>query len=372
MRELHVTRFDSEDERVILSDPTTDEEFWVAADDELRKAAQGELPPPEDVKKDSAPKMHPSEIQELIRGGASTDELRERSGMQRNRLENLARPILMERANMVQRAQKSHPILASGPSEISLEMAVNTGLSMRGIAYSEASWDSWKTPEGHWIIELRWIDGRADNTAHWRFQQDRSYAVTSPLDDAATEITDPDYGVGRPRQVATISNLGEARLRKSKTSQETRLHLAVAAQRDAAGIPDSSHPSSAKRRTPEYVSTVTVNMDDVTAPTLDEPVREAPKDSADDGDDTAQTPAEQLHLAVIEEPPPGVPKIAPLSSAPRGKTADSSKKSDSKDNKENTAEDAPKKPRKRRGRNKKPPMPSWEDVLLGVRGQHNE
>lgn len=369
MRELHVTRFDSEDEKVILSDPTTDEEFWVAANDQLRKAAQGEIPQLEEVKKDPAPKMHPSEIQELIRGGASTEELRERSGLQRNRLENLARPILMERANMVQRAQKSHPILASGPSEISLEMAVNTGLSLRGIAYSEASWDSWKTPEGHWIIELRWLDGRADNTAHWRFQQDRSYAVTSPLDDAATDITDPEYGMRRPRQVATISNLGEARLRKSQTSKEARLHLAAAAQRDAAGIPDSSRPSSTERRTPGYVSTVTVNMEDVTAPTMDEPVRDAPTDISTNTDGGTSAAAEQLHLAVIDEPPPGVPKIAPLATAPRSKNADGSESSENKDNK---TDDADKRPRKRRGRNKKPPMPSWEDVLLGVRGQHND
>ncbi|HHY07891.1 MAG TPA: DUF3071 domain-containing protein [Corynebacteriales bacterium] len=371
MRELHVTRFDSEDEKVILSDPTTEEEFWVAADDKLRAAAEGELTPPEEEARDSSPKMHPSEIQELIRGGASPEELRERSGLQRNRLENLARPILMERANMVRRAQKSHPMLANGPSETSLEMAVNTGLSTRGIAYSEASWDSWKTPEGHWIIELRWQDGRADNTAHWRFQQDRSYAVTSPLDDAATDITDPEYGLRRPRQVATISNLGEARLRKSQTSKEARLHLAAAAQRDAAGIPDSSRPGSAHRRTPGYVDTVTVNMEDVTAPTMDEPVRGVPEDTPEDATQRtteAFAAAEQLHLSVIEEPPPGVPKIAPLAHAPRTKAgATEAGTGDAKQ-----AEDEEDKPRKRRGRNKKPAMPSWEDVLLGVRGQHNE
>lgn len=367
MRELHVARFDSEEDKVILSDPTTDEEFWVAADDELRDAARGETPQLREVKEDKTPTMHPSEIQELIRGGASPEELRERSGMQTNRLENLARPILMERANMVRRAQRSHPMLPSGPGETTLEMAVNSGLGVRGIAYSEASWDSWKTPEGHWIIELRWRDGRAENTAHWRFQQDRSYAVTSPLDEEASELTDPSFGARRPRQVATISNLGEARLRKSTTPRETRVHLAAAAQRDAAGIPDSVRPSSTRRRTPEYVDTVTVNMDDLTAPTMPEPVRDADDTASSAADVRAVDSPEQLHLTMPDEPPVGVPKIAPLADAPRSTSSPHTSTPSS------PADDVEEpKPRKRRGRNKKPPMPSWEDVLLGVRGPHNE
>lgn len=205
MRELHVAGYNAENNSIILRDPTTKDEFSLPADDQLRAAARGDVPGMRQVKVEQSAIMRPSEIQELIRAGASTDDLADKAGMQRSRLENLARPILMERANMVRRAQESHPILADGPSDITLAMAVHTGLSGRGINYHDGTWDSWKTADGHWIIELRWEEGHADNTAHWRFQQDRSYAVTSPLDETGSELIDPDFVPRRPSNVTPIS-----------------------------------------------------------------------------------------------------------------------------------------------------------------------
>lgn len=416
MRELHVASYNADENSIILRDPTTEEEFSVIADEQLRAAARGDVPGLRQVRVEKSNTMRPSEIQELIRAGASTDELADRAGMQRSRLDNLARPILMERANMVRRAQESHPILADGPSDITLAMAVHTGLSTRGIDYHDGSWDSWKTADGHWIIELRWEEGHADNTAHWRFQQDRSYAVTSPIDETASELTDPSFIPTRPSSVTPISNLGAARLRSLRTSQETRQQLAVAAQRDAAGLPDGSRPGSTRRRTPGYVKSVTVNMDDLTNPTTPGPVRpleavETPSSTTDDpassdANDTRATtrttthtkntstasPTEQLSLDNIRQfaaykndtasdtadssadestpettslpeddegttPPLAkfIPPVKPLSASP-------SAHGDDDDHSRRSA----------RKKQKHPAMPSWEDVLLGVRGQQND
>ncbi|WQD12617.1 MAG: septation protein SepH [Lawsonella clevelandensis] len=128
MRELHVAGYNADENSIILRDPTTEEEFSVIADEQLRAAARGDVPGLRRVRVGEIQHHASLEIQELIRAGASTDELADRAGMQRSRLDNLARPILMERANMVHRAQESHPILADGPSDITLAMAVHTGL----------------------------------------------------------------------------------------------------------------------------------------------------------------------------------------------------------------------------------------------------
>ncbi|ALE18714.1 hypothetical protein AL705_02375 [Lawsonella clevelandensis] len=417
MRELHVAGYNADENSIILRDPTTEEEFSVIADEQLRAAARGDVPGLRQVRIEKSNTMRPSEIQELIRAGASTDELADRAGMQRSRLDNLARPILMERANMVRRAQESHPLLADGPSDITLAMAAHTGLSTRGIDYHDGSWDSWKTADGHWIIELRWEEGHADNTAHWRFQQDRSYAITSPIDETASELTDPSFVPSRPTSVTSISNLGAARLRNSRTSQETRHQLAVAAQRDAAGLPDGSRPGSVRRRTPGYVKSVTVSMDDLTNPTTPGPVRSlesveasppataaspAPAEttrstaksraSKSTKNTTSTPPTEQLSLDNIRQfaayksgtaadipdssadkstpsassqpeedegttPPIAkfIPPVKPLSASPSAHSADD-------DHSRRAA----------RKKQKHPTMPSWEDVLLGVRGQQND
>ena len=417
MRELHVAGYNAEENSIILRDPTTEEEFSVIADEQLRAAARGDVPGLRQVRVEKSNTMRPSEIQELIRAGASTDELADRAGMQRSRLDNLARPILMERANMVHRAQESHPILADGPSDITLAMAVHTGLSARGIDYHDGSWDSWKTADGHWIIELRWEEGHADNTAHWRFQQDRSYAVTSPIDETASELTDPSFVPSRPTNVTPISNLGAARLRNSRTSQETRHQLAVAAQRDAAGLPDGSRPGSARRRTPGYVKSVTVSMDDFTNPTTPGPVRslesvEAPSPAttdtpapATDEGSTAKTRAskrtknttsapttEQLSLdnirqfaaykrdTAVDTPEAGADKSSPATSSqpeedegatpPIAKFIPPVKPLSASPSAHKGDDDHSR--RSARKRQKHPTMPSWEDVLLGVRGQQND
>lgn len=381
MRELHVAGYDANENKIILRDSTNDDEFSIVADEQLRAAARGDVPGMCQVTVEKSNTMRPSEIQELIRAGASTDELADKAGMQRSRLENLARPILMERANMVRRAQESHPVLADGPSDITLAMAIHTALSARGIDYHDGSWDSWKTADGHWIIELRWEERHADNTAHWRFQQDRSYAVTSPIDETASELTDPDFSPHRLSTVAPISNLGVARLRNSQTSQEDRQKLAVAAQRDAAGIPDSSRPESVQKRTPGYVKSVTIDMEDFTTPTTPQPVRSFDGSADTDTSDSimserttpADAPTEQLTLDNIrqfserknesathsENRSEKQPPIKPLPLSRAATRKDTAKKDDDSHHSSHKKQ-------------KHPTMPSWEDVLLGVRGQQND
>ena len=57
-----------------------------------------------------------------------------------------------------------------------------------------SEWDAWRDEDNHWIVQLQWQAGRTTNTAHWRFLPDAHGGSVSPLDDAASELVDPDFG----------------------------------------------------------------------------------------------------------------------------------------------------------------------------------
>jgi hypothetical protein len=208
MRELKVVGLDVDGKRIICETDDSGEKFILRPDDRLRAAVRGEKTGSTQSQSDAeVPNvLRPKEIQAKIRAGASVEQVAEASGADIARVERFAHPVLLERARAAELATASHPVLADGPSVLTLLETVTAALIARGLDPDGTNWDAWRNEDGRWTVQLAWKAGLSDNTAHFRFTPGAHGGTATAFDDAACELIDP--GFARPlRPVAAVAPL---------------------------------------------------------------------------------------------------------------------------------------------------------------------
>ncbi|WP_280429972.1 septation protein SepH [Nocardia brasiliensis] len=353
MRELRVIGVTPDSTHIVCIDTESGAKYRLPADDKLRAAARGDLARFGQIEIEMEATMRPRDIQARIRAGASVEQVTAESGMPASRVERFAYPVLLERARAAELAQKAHPVRPDGPAVETLIDVVTAAFTERGHNIEGAEWDAWKDEKGFWVAQLQWQNGRSEIAAHWRYQPDAHGGSVSPLDDPASDLIDPDFGralrglatilpaeaetpepqpepVAEPRPAPAAPPTRPARQQGQPTLDEYFEQRAVAAG-------GSSTPAITAGATATPAATTTTPAAASPAPSAP-----APSPAASTAESTTDT----------APPAPAAPK-APAAKAP-------------------AAEEAPAKPAKApaktaRTKRGKAPMPSWEDVLLGVR-----
>jgi hypothetical protein len=208
MRELKVVGLDIDGKRIICETGDSGEKFILLSDDRLRAAVRGDKVVSNQVNIDAevANVLSPREIQAKIRSGASVEQVATASGMAMGRVERFAHPVLLERARAAELATAAHPVLADGPSVLTLLETVTSALVARGLDPEDTNWDAWRNEDGRWTVQLGWKAGMSDNVAHFRFTPGAHGGTVTAFDDAACELIDPDFA--RPlRPVAPVAQL---------------------------------------------------------------------------------------------------------------------------------------------------------------------
>ncbi|MEU6128346.1 septation protein SepH [Saccharopolyspora sp. NPDC047091] len=306
MRALRVVGLDEDGETVICEDPENGDRFSVPADERLRAAARGDLTRLGQVQIEMEAQMRPREIQARVRGGASVQDVAAAAGIPEQRVERYAYPVLLERAQIAERSQRAHPVREDGPDVQTLGEVIAHTFGMRGHDFTDAEWDAWRGEDGKWVVRLQWQAGRSENRAHWVFHPGAHGGTVAPLDDHAVDLLDPSPN--RPlRTVRPVTALAREALELDE-SEETPVE---AEAEDTAPPPAPPKPST-------------------------------PAIPALDLDTTPSAPAE------------------PEPSAPLAEQA-------GEDDLEAVEDDAARKTEPARRRKNHPMVPSWEDVLLGVR-----
>lgn len=351
MRELRVIGVTPDSTHIVCIDTESGQKFRLPADDKLRAAARGDLARFGQIEIEMEATMRPRDIQARIRAGASVEQVTEESGMPASRVERFAYPVLLERARAAELAQKAHPVRPDGPAVETLIDVVTAAFTARGHNIEGAEWDAWKDEKGYWVAQLQWQNGRSEIAAHWRYQPDAHGGSVSPLDDPASDLIDPDFGralrglatilpaepepaaaqpepAAEPRPAPPAPTTRPASRQSQPTLDEYYEQRAVAAGGSSAAIPASTGAAPAASNTAASATGNTVPASGSGAATT----------TAAAADTTPSAPA---------APPPATP-ATPAAEEPAKPAAK-----------------APAKPsRSKRG---KAPMPSWEDVLLGVR-----
>ncbi|WP_269821563.1 septation protein SepH [Nocardia yamanashiensis] len=400
MRELRVIGLTPDSTHIVCIDTETGQKYRLAADDKLRAAARGDLARFGQIEIEMEATMRPRDIQARIRAGASVEQVTEESGMPLSRVERFAYPVLLERARAAELAQKAHPVRNDGPAVETLIDIVAAAFAERGHNIEVAEWDAWKDEKGYWVAQLQWQAGRSVIAAHWRYQPDAHGGSVVPLDDPASDLIDPDFGRALrglasilPDQTEGAMDPAPAPAPRTERAAEYEAAPARATghqtldgyfeQRAAVGAdtvpvpaaaaapaPVAPNPPSAPDRS-DRVADRQLERPVVERPVVERPVVERqPAERQAAERPVAERPAAVERPAEIpaERPAPERPAApaAPAIPAERPAAATTA---------EPAAEAAPAQPApkpaaqkpNRAKRGGKAPMPSWEDVLLGVR-----
>ena len=417
---------------VVLEDPVRRERFTVPADEQLRAAARGDLTRLGQIAIELESQLRPREIQARIRAGASVDQVAAAAGVPIQKIERFAYPVLLERSRTAEVAQRAHPMRADGPDTRTLGDVVAHTFGLRGQEYADADWDSWKGEDGKWIVALSWRAGRSDNRAHWTFQPGAHGGTVTAVDEHASDLVeglparplrtvgpvidiarqeDPAPASGPEEELRAVASdtvrgsridspAAEARTVErtpTRTASEQR-RPAPPAQRQAPVEPPRAEPARSESTRPERG-----RPEPATAEAGDRRQRPA------QDDDTA-TPAERTDSTKPDATKPEVaePRAAnnsaarepatrepatrqsttrPERSRPEPTRAEKAPSTPAASTEPATAEaPAPEEPAdtpasepasaaaqqpaaNKRTKKGKPVMPSWDEVLLGVRGQ---
>ena len=209
MRELKVVGLDVDGKRIICENDDSGEKFILRSDDRLRAAVRGEKVESSHSQIDAeVPSvLRPKEIQAKIRSGASVEQVAAAAGADIARVERFAHPVLLERSRAAELATAAHPVLADGPSVLTLLETVTSAMVARGLDPEDTSWDAWRNEDGRWTVQMSWKAGMSDNVAHFRFTPGAHGGTVTAFDDAACQLIDPDFA--RPlRPLAPVAQLG--------------------------------------------------------------------------------------------------------------------------------------------------------------------
>jgi hypothetical protein len=206
MRELKVVGLDPDGKHILCEGVNSAEKFRLPADDRLRAALDGKPIPPEQpaLDIDVTNMLSPKDIQARIRAGASVEQVAAASQSDMARIQRFANPVLLERYRAAELATAAHPILADGPAVLNLLEMVTIALVSRGLSAERLTWDAWRNEDCRWTVQMGWQAGRSDNLAHFRFTPGAHGGTVSALDEAASELIDPDF---KPRQLAPVAHL---------------------------------------------------------------------------------------------------------------------------------------------------------------------
>ena len=208
MRELKVVGLDVGSRRIICETDDSGEKFVLRSDERLKAAVRGDQVSSNQTAIDVEVKnmLRPKEIQSKIRAGASVEQVAAASGMDIARVERFAHPVLLERDRAAELATAAHPVLADGPSVLTLLETVSTSLVSRGLDPDLTVWDAWRNEDGRWTVQVAWTAGRSELQAHFRFAPGAHGGTVTAFDDAACELIDPSFA--RPlRPLAPVAQL---------------------------------------------------------------------------------------------------------------------------------------------------------------------
>lgn len=319
MRALKVVGLNEDGDSVVCEHPESGERFQITADDRLRAAARGDITRLGQMQIELESQMRPREIQSRIRGGESVDDVASSAGVDIQRVERFAHPVLLERSRNAELAQQAHPVREDGPDVRTLGEVVAHAFGVRGQDYTKAAWDAWRGKDGDWVVELHWTAGRSDIRAHWVFTPGAHGGTVVPADEHAEEMLNP-HAHRAPRNLRSIGTGNE-----TVHAEETEQPTLESAGHSGELVYHADYGELPATSTAEHATVIDAALP---AELADETADEAADETV--GEDTTEFPT--------------VTGEAEHETQNQAATAD---------------------PRKKHH----PVVPAWEDVLLGVRSQ---
>ena len=191
MQDLRLIGVHEDGQHLLLADPEGNR-YRVPLDEPLRAAARRDRPRLGQLQIEIEGGMRPREVQALIRGGATAEEVADRSGWPVEKVRRYEGPILAEREHVAGLA-RSVRLRGRGGSQGSaptLAARVGQRLTGRGVDPAKAEWDSARNDEGEWTVVVAFAAGGRERRAHWHF--DVAARTVTAADDEARWLSEDD------------------------------------------------------------------------------------------------------------------------------------------------------------------------------------
>ena len=151
----------SPDGRFVIVATETGEELAIAADDRLRAALRGDRPRLGQLENKMESALSPREIQTRIRSGESVEDVARVAGVDRERVERFAAPVIAEREHVAGLAMTSSARRrGETSSHRTLRGVLNERLLDRGVDIDTVAWDSLPARRRPLVGHGRLPDGR--------------------------------------------------------------------------------------------------------------------------------------------------------------------------------------------------------------------
>lgn len=185
MQDVTLVDVDTEGTYLVLEDKDGTR-YRLAIDDEVRAAVRGDAARLSIIQAAAGGRLRPKEIQAHIRAGMSAEDLAAAAGMPLAQIKPYERPVLAEREHVALRARGT-ALARTASADVLLEDAVTERLTARE-AEPGRLWDAWREEAGTWAVQLLFTAGGRARRARWRF--DVPAATLEPVDDEARWLSD--------------------------------------------------------------------------------------------------------------------------------------------------------------------------------------
>lgn len=355
------------------------ERFLLALDDRLRAAARGDISRMGQIELEIESQLRPREIQSRIRAGETPDAVAAAAGIRIERVMKYAHPVLQERAQIAQRAQTARvKIEDSNAHPPTLRELIESRLLVRGIDDTPIAWDARRLENGQWEVSSSWQNDDKTITAHWRYDlqngivypgtkdtiamvepKPRLAAVPVPVEDPSLgDDSEPAAPIPLQRERDRDEQSGDQRRRQQRRRPAPRdvdlEQLFLPEELDDAV--DPGHLGNAGRR-PE------LRDDDLDEVFDQEPPPRSPAHPAgrarDDRKPAPERRPDSPAAAASSASPAsanGVPERPARTGAPDAAPAAASAKPEQPGQDDDT-----------QAKDKKPRIPSWDDIVFGVK-----
>ncbi len=313
--------------------------------------------------------LSPRDIQTRIRAGESPQDLAAETGMDVERILRFGVAVLEERSRVGDEARRSRARRDGDGALVPFAETVDRRFVAADIDPADVDWDAVRRPDGSWIISAGWPTGTGQRQAHWAFSL--TARTVLPVDEAAADLLSerplravvravPDAADGERKPVddavfdqedpggyTRSTNGGDATDRHGTPGLPLR--LADPLPRPAADRPTlarTDQSDAPEQRAPAAIRLVNPRTDQPDVETDPRPT------------DADESLADALLGARDDDP----------STPPDGTAVAAASSSTSAEDSVPAVDPPAGKPRRRSGREQ---VPSWDDILLGVRRKHD-
>ena len=130
--------------------------------------------------------LSPREIQTRIRAGESAQELAEDSGTEMDKIMRFAYAVLEERARVADEARRARARRDGDGNLVPFGETVDGRFAVHDIEPQSVEWDSFRRPDGSWVVTAAWTADGTERHAHWAFSL--TARTVLPLDQVSSDL----------------------------------------------------------------------------------------------------------------------------------------------------------------------------------------